>query len=245
MEGLSQLLILLIFAAIAVLEGAGRRRKAGPPRPRPPAEPSPPARRETGASRRASPPVGGTGEGEPRSSEGVLPEELWEELLGLPPRRRTPPPEVATGGREGGGRGETPEGKEETPPIEARSLEEEPFPPPEARPLGGKPEHGRERGVMGPWVQPDPLAGTAPVSLEETPRRMASLTAGSGTRAPFAPPSPPSFPTGVGPERATPRARLFGDGGGADLRRAVLLREVLGPPLALREEGEGEGFPRI
>lgn len=251
MEGLSQLLILLIFAAIAFLEGVGRRRKAAPPRPRPPAQPLPRpssrTRREVGSATPPRPPSppGEAEEAEPRTSEGVLPEELWEELLGLPPRRKT----SASGAKRPEGEdlaAEGVEGKEEIPPFEARSLEEESLRrPPGARKVGGK---AVEESDLGGDRSPgrgsqDPPAETPPVSLEETPRRMSGFapvpSAGPGS-ATLSPPFPPAGP---GLDRDGPKLVLSAVGAGVDFRKAVVLREILGPPLAVRGWGDGDGLP--
>jgi hypothetical protein len=210
MEGFSGLFIVLLFIAFSVLEGVGRKRKGQ--QKAAPGEPAAPGPTDASSSRPAPTPSrspAGAGRGEQgRGSEGLVPKEIWEEILGLargePPKPRTaapgPPP-----------RPPRPEAEtlEEIPPFEARSLEplevDRDRPPPR--------ERGRE--------QDRPARSGSGYSKALTPRE-------------------PSSPQRTGALAASGRGRklkgdLLGDGSPEDLRKAIILTEVLGLPLALRE----------
>ncbi len=240
MEGFSGVVFVLVFIAFSILEGIGRKRKAqeqkggvdGASKPRtretrPPLEAGSPGSTPAGASgtgssveARKTPGGKGTAEG----SEGLIPKDVWEEILGLArgtppaPRRPEPSPDrdaAPVARREG-------ETLEEVLPVEARSLEKLHV------------EHHRvsERADM----------ATSPTGVEASkglgPRGGAQ---GKGRRA---------GAQGAGPVTAPAQRRrmagcrlrrdLFGRGAPEDLRRAVILSEVLGPPVAMRDQpGEG------
>jgi hypothetical protein len=233
MEGFSGLFVLLLFIAFSVLEGVGRKRKSqqkGPsgeaaarrptdssssgPAPIPSRSPSRPGdSRRPGASTRggvatAQMPAGAGRGGQGRGSEGLVPKEIWEEILGL---ARGEPPRPTTAEPGPSPRPPRPEAEtlEEIPPFEARSLEplevDRDRPPPS--------EQGRE--------QDRPAQSGSGYSKALTPRE-------------------PSSPQRAGTLAASGGGRklkgdLLGDGSPEDLRKAIILTEVLGPPMALRE----------
>lgn len=226
----TEVIFVLIFIAFSVLEGVGRKRKTQPkgapgqspgPRPRPEQRPS---REPEEASARGSSPrsVGPADEAGQEGSEGLIPKEIWEEILGLArgtppePRRAAPPPDLP----EASPRRED-ETLEEIPPFEARTLEPVDF--------------DDERRVVRPERLPVALGGGPAKGLaarKGTPlqRSGAKAVAAAKVRVP-SPPVPPGKPsTGQGI-----RADLLGEGSQEDLRKAIILTEVLGLPVGLRD----------
>jgi hypothetical protein len=237
----TELLFLLIFFIFAVLQGIGQKRRQAERQEQPTpsdagegdaptggrerASPTPwersrverPDRTAAPPRERGRPPLrerapapayerpGGTPQ--PRegatSSEGLVPKDIWEEIMGLargeleppkPPRRpepsRTPPPP------------EEPAWEEVAPRRVAT------------------PDPSRQPSAAVPVPKPS-AAAVLPVS-KRPPRR---------TLTPLLDESAVSGPQG----RSRVREDLFGDGSPRELRKAIVLREVLGPPLALRE----------
>jgi hypothetical protein len=226
----TEVIFVLIFIAFSILEGVGRKRKTqqkgapgkapspGPrPAPRPSREPA-----ETGApvpDRGSVSRAEGAGQG---SSEGLIPKDVWEEILGLArgtapaPRQADPAPDLP----EPRPRRED-ETLEEIHPFEARTLEPVDF--------------EDERQVSRPERLPVP-AGTSPTKGlaarkgSGLKRSGAKAVAAAKARMPGSaePSGKRSVGTGV-------RADLLGDGSPENLKKAIILREVLGPPLGLRE----------
>jgi cell division protein FtsN len=237
----TEILFLLIFFIFAVLQGIGQKRRQAErqgqlpptgegegdaptgdrerisprPRERPRVEPSqrtPTRSRETDRPplrERAPAPAyerpGGTQQ--PRegatSSEGLVPKDIWEEIMGL-------------------ARGELETPKPPRQPEPSRT------PPPPKEPAW---EEVAPRRVATPAPSPRPSAA-AP-----TTKPPAAAAASTPKRPPRRPLSP-VFEEGavsVPRERSRVREELFGDGSPEELRRAIVLREVLGPPLAFRE----------
>jgi len=205
----------LIIMAVAVLQGIGQRKKkagqkpgvgTGPPRPRPDQRPEQalpkPASNSTGASASQE-----LSQGKAKSSEGMIPAEIWDEILGLaqgrPPRAEPDPGPPAE---------EIPisvpreEGPRETSPATVVARRES-RPPPEERAFPSS--HGAEAA----------LHKTDPSDVES---RLAVST-------------PPLPAAGRGGSRRV-KAELFGDGSPEDLRKAIILQEVLGEPLAFRKD---------
>lgn len=226
------LLFWLIILAVAVLQGIGQRKKKagqvgrrppGGPGPRP--VPGPPAGGEVGgrASTTVATPREGQKPGERASSEGMIPAEVWEEILGLARGQPAPaeveeaaPVEFPSGpgevraeetrvrirGVEGGEREGLPRAEETVPADASRAPRE----PPPDRPL---PEsHGADA----------PLHTTKPGEYQ---KRL-------GFQGPVAAAAGPAPAHGV-------RNELFGTGSPEELRKAIVLKEVLGPPKSLRE----------
>jgi hypothetical protein len=212
------LLFWLIIIAVAVLQGIGQKKKKpgqpGPKQPQGPPGPSPipPAERKrvTASSRPTPSSAGGGRQGieEAGSSESMIPSEIWEEILGLArgePRRAEPAP--------------PPPPETETP----WALEE--------RPRKGRPAAAVARR-RDPAVVPEersfPTSHGADGALHATrPADFKARLALSRTSTPEAE-----------EEEAKPpelRTVLFGSGSSKELRRAIILKEVLGPPMALRE----------
>ena len=236
MEGIPvELIFVLIFIAFSVLEAVGRKKGAGR-KGGPGTAPDPESRRqmerreipraqEAGGSSRGSP--GREGKGPESSSEGLVPKDIWEEILGLaqgmePEGRKADSrsrPEVR---RDMAGRDlptSDPETLEEIPDFEARTLESlEPRPEPKRRlpdPAGHR-RQGRE--VKMPPVPSSRVKGMPGVADTE-------IGTGPGVAA-----RPKRKPRG-----GKVRQEVFGEGSLKELRKAVILKEVLGKPLGMRE----------
>jgi hypothetical protein len=210
-----ELIFVLIFIVFSVLEGVGRKAKQQ-------------AKKREGAGRIPAPPPDRSPKEPPREtaqkgsdgSEGLIPSEVWEEILGLargsaPSPKPQPAPDSESEARsledlrarpipEAYRRGD--ETLEEIPEFEARSLE----------PLEPRPEPDRRV----------PDRSRKPAAAVEKARSRARDT---GVAPPLAVSSSPRRSTGH------PRTDLFGDGSPEELRKAIILREVLGPPLGTRE----------
>jgi hypothetical protein len=225
-----EVIIVLIFIAFSVLEGVGRKRKTQQkgapgnlPGPRP-GQARPPRREPAEAGPRSVDPgptvrAGGAG---PESSEGLIPKDVWEEILGLArgtvpePRRAEPGPDLSdTRPRR------EDETLEEIPSFEARTLEPVDF--------------EDERPVSRPERLPVP-AGTGPSRRFGAPKGSALQASGvkGAAAAKAGMPATVEAPRkrSKGPEI---RANLLGDGSPQDLRKAIILTEILGLPLSLRE----------
>ena len=215
-----ELIFVLIVIAFSVLEGIGRKRNAqrkGGPAPKPGPGSAQGGRRE-GIPPAREPKTSG-------SSEDLIPQDIWEEILGLARGTSGPTQTSKPERREDtdmGGRAlpsSDAETIEEIPAFEARSLE----------PLEPRPEV--DRGL------PDP-AGTLAGSGG---RRERATALKSGRKKPAL----AATEIGTGPGvKAPPRRKargnrirqgLFGDGSPEDLRKAVILREVLGKPVGMRD----------
>lgn len=244
----SEILFLLIFFVFAVLQSIGQKRKqAGRQGGQPPAgeeegsatsqglETSQGRERAQAASRERSEAVRGEraeaerrervqvtpqrGSGAPprtkgpeRTSEGLIPGDIWEEILGLARGEAAPPTAP----------GERPPSSPPPPPAREEAEPRWPAKPrgegPARRPAPQRAE-GRTR-----WTPVSVAAepSVPPRALEEmVPRRVRP--------APVPSEQPDSRPG------KSVRAGLFGDGSARDLQKAVVLKEVLGPPVALRE----------
>lgn len=199
----------LVIMAVAVLQGIGARKKKagqqgqkpgmpgqkpgmpgqkpGMPRQKPPASGQRP--RSPAASRPATadiPQGGGAETG--GSSEGMIPSDVWAEILGL-----------ARGG----------------PPVTEPEAEPEVERVPEP--------------ALAPAPRPFPTSHGASAVLHETkPAAFESRLAVSRS---------PESGSGAKKKRGV-RAGLFGTGSPKELRKAIILQEVLGPPVGMREEGK-------
>lgn len=218
------LIFWLIIFAVAILQGIGQRKKKPGQRPgqpggrRVPRQGSPdsrdgavtrPDRTATASPRRQA---GGGAEG----SEGLIPADVWEEILGLargqPPAKRQPPPEPEERAAEEA------EGFEEGRSYDEEALEPSATPAPRPQPR------------LAPSVRPAPSPKPAPA-----PRPVPSARPAPARRPESV--ASPVFQPGASPSGESPlRDDLFGSGMPEDLRKAIILREVLGPPLALRED---------
>ncbi len=160
------------------------------------------------AGRRATPPAseGGTGAMPEERASGMLPRDLWEELAAL-------------------ARGEVPgtRKRENLPPVPAP--EEGPLPE-EVRSREARARVPRSREGYGARARREVPGGVAPVPAGGRSAGGASSGGDTVSAAGAGMPAP-------GGSRAF--RSVFGGTGPADLRRAVILREVLGPPLALRD----------
>ncbi len=225
----TELLFVIIFIVFSVLEALGRKKKAGrtgtgAPGPRPRRSPRE-ASEGPAASRKSA-------EGD-EGSQGLIPEDVWEEILGL---ARGTPPEIEREEREEpdsrhpGRPLPDPEGQtlEEIPPFEARSLEPlEPRPEPR-RDAPAAPDIPRERVEMPPvpGSRVESLPSLAATEVGGDAEVGAGVDIGSLGATLAARRRP-------GPGRL--RRDLFRGGSVAELRRAVVLKEVLGPPVGLQE----------
>lgn len=230
MDGIpGELIFVLIFIGFSILEGVGRRRKAQqqkggaperPPAPRQkvPQRPRPdrvePTARTAGPS---SPPTQGR-DGKPEGSEGLIPQDVWDEILGLARGSRPEPssPEPRTPTR----RADEGDGALHT--EEARSLE--PVNVEDERPVSRP-----ERAVV--------LAGTEGAALPPARRSSTDLqTAGAqAVAAAKRKRHPVSAEGGVSPGGGFRASDLFPEGTSEELRKAIILTEVLGPPVGMRE----------
>ncbi len=234
MEEFGGMIFVLLFIAMSVMDGIGRRRKAkqkgapgktpGPQtktpvesQPRPVASGS-----KTTVSQRSETPA--SGRKKDQGSEGLIPKEIWDEILGLargaPPQPtraegETAPAQTtaegdssswAEGSAAGAGRVERADAT-----VERRPTRREPVSvPADARESGGVPARQARPSVAA-------LSATA-----STPGKMETGSLGSRR-------------TTGGSRGWKTRRDLFGDGSAEELRKAIILREVLGPPLGMRE----------
>jgi hypothetical protein len=257
-DGFVQLLFVLIlmFASLLDVVARGKRKRRGPtgelPREDvPPPEVRRPRRRPRGARAPGAPPgapsptsmPGAEGPRDRReTADTMVPEDLWAILTGQAPPTREPRPREPEGeawsveedGWTAEGvpyprEGESTEAEAWRPEVTVEEL------PPAEAPAEVLPEDERRRpSAPPPWVlvPPEVRPGTVPGrAAAPTPRR------------PIAPAIGPSAPLAAHPARRSPAARyadLLRTGGVDSLRTAVVLREVLDPPVALR--GSRGGF---
>lgn len=235
------LFIWLIILAIAVLQGIGSKKKRGKPGQQIPGPP--PTRRVP--PRPAGETVPGAEEGEevsPRrgvasastaqtpgpqdSSEGMIPTDIWEEILGMargkPPRAepKGPSPAEVDQVPESGGR---PVPEEEAPreiPSRPRTGVREPR---EERPSEAV---ARREVRPSPSPRPVPASHTADAALHVSDPSDFRSRLGLSATAPGL----------EGASQRRLREELFGGTSPKELRKAIVLKEVLGAPLALRDE---------
>lgn len=231
MEGIpTEVIFVLIFIAFSILEGVGRKRKTQqkgapgkPPGPRPrPTQRAPRPPVEAGTQGAGGRPLGRAGGAGPEGSEGLIPKDVWEEILGL--ARGTPP---APGRAEPEAESSRPsprredETLEEIHPFEARTLE----------PVDFEDERPVSRPERAPvFADTSPAKGLAARKGSGLQRSGAKAVAAAKARIAGA-----AEPSGRPPAGAGIRADLLGDGSAEDLRKAIILTEVLGLPLSLRE----------
>jgi hypothetical protein len=231
MEGYSGLIFVLIFIAFSILEGVGRKRKAqqkGEPGRAPalrPKETRLPGREGLGATTQlpTSPTAGGAGSDERKAgAEGLIPTDVWDEILGLArgtkpvPRQVERRPDLPVPSRR------EDETLEEIPPFEARSLE--PLDVEDERPVSS-----RDR---------DPRSARAGPTEVASSRRPSAALQAAGSKAVAAAEGVTPLVDVWGqnrPRGGSLRESLFGRGTPQELRKAFILKEVLESPLALRE----------
>ena len=206
------LVFVLIFVAISVLEGVGRKKKAAQ-KGLPGTVPGP-QRRSAQKRESAAPQVeAGVAEAsvqsmptqapEPAASEGLIPKDVWEEILGL-------------------ARGTAPEPRRVEEPVE-EAVEE-------AVEESSWTAYQREDRTS--EVIPD-FEAQSLESLEPMPEVVRPVAVGS--RAPSVPSKSDVLPTSEGRRVVSVRGKLLGHGSVAELRRAIILKEVLDPPVSMRE----------
>jgi hypothetical protein len=230
------LIFWLIIFAVAILQGIGQRKKKPGQRPgqpggrRVPRQSSPDSRdgAVTRADRTATSSPRRQAGGGAEGSEGLIPADVWEEILGLargqPPGKRQGPPEPEERAAE------EVEGIEEGRSYDDEALEPSATPAPRPRPAPSpRPAPAPSpRPTPAPSARPGPSPGRTPSSA-----RTAPLRPGPVSEPVASPIFRPGLATGGDSEL---RDELFGSGAPEDLRKAIILREVLGPPLALKEE---------
>lgn len=225
MEG--DFLFLLVVFAIAILQGIAQKKKqqarkgprppAGGPQPGQPGRPSrtgpapdrdkvegPAGPQRDGVEAPAGPTAADRASvAVPRrresTSEGMIPSDVWDEILGLA-RGQPPKPRPA----------------EDPPPEPIPSVEEE-----------AAVARRRDREVA---------AGMRPDGPGSLPEEWAPLPAVPEAvyESRLAAPAQP-LTEDLAPKGKKVREELFGDGSPEELRKAIILKEVLGQPLALRE----------
>lgn len=233
MDELFTLVLIVVFVVLPLLEGVLKKRRRDAPPPEAERPPEPPARRPEVPRRtprtpegRAAPPEAAPRprEADSGASEGMIPPDIWEELTGLPAPERSRP--------------EAEEAPPEAPPGETPSREA-PASAESRRPSG------RPAPTPGPRAPLPEMGAPLPVARGEIGESGEAATlarTGGGAPAPLPPPPGRPAPRRTGGSSA---ARLVSDlrGGSSvdELRRAVLYREVLGPPVAFRgDPGPGE-----
>lgn len=225
----------LIIVAIAVLQGIGqKKRKTGKPGQRLPGSKTPGQQ----ASTRTRPRKTGPGLGEPdltsdegASSEAMIPSDVWEEILGL--ARGTPPGKAPPGAPSPAEENEEPLSLElgGAPPKEGemrRSREVE------RRPAGGMESRRPRPSPDGSQPARVPAAREFPASHGARPALHTTQPADSEARL-----GVPRQVRESGSESRSDsvRTELFGGGTLRELRKAIVHQEVLGKPVALREDG--------
>jgi hypothetical protein len=187
MDGIpGELIFVLIFIGFSILEGVGRRRKAQQKKGGAPERPSAPRQRvpqrphrdrvePTAGTVDADRPPAPVRDGKLEGSEGLIPQDVWDEILGL-------------------ARGSKPEPRR---PAERP----EPHPPTPARPSSTDLQ----------------ASGAKAVAAAKGKRHSVVAEVGMSPAGGF-------------------RARnLFLEGTSEDLRKAIILTEVLGSPVSMRE----------
>ena len=235
MEDFGGIVFVLIFIAISVMDGIGRKRKAkqkGAPGKAPGPKPkrpvlSPPegdeSRSPATVSQRTEPAASPKKEDE--GSQELIPKEIWDEILGL--ARGAPP----------GPREVEPEAQPVAQSVEEDSSSWAKGSAPGARRLerpeadtGRRPGRrdrvpaGRGAGEGLP-ARRDPSPVPASTTRESVPAK--ALAGPSGSRS----------AEKAGKARNI-RRDLVEAGSSEELKRAIILREVLGPPLGSREWGK-------
>jgi hypothetical protein len=228
------LIYILIFVVLVVLQGIGQKRreaerKGRPAQSRPDAPPAPPQGEERPLPRRRD---------ARESSEGMIPSEVWEEILGL---ARGKPQSPAPAGASAKTRAPSSMGPG-TPSSGAPATRP-------SRSPATLPPRSPGKGVGEEEIR----IHRPPGSLEEIPSFEArSLEKVEARRAEVSAKRAPSPPQRVRPTEGIVLARsrlgrrrsaqgreirreLLGSGSAEELRRAMVLSEVLGPPLSLRE----------
>ncbi|HEX7089067.1 MAG TPA: hypothetical protein VF192_02960 [Longimicrobiales bacterium] len=239
MDDLGSLLVLafVVWSVLGSVLGRGRTqappRRGAPPRPRPRSEHAPPPgappepRHETTQARGAALDQTGEEMAASTSAADMIPDELWEILTG---EKRRPvvvrPPEAEGETRPAGTRAHVPDlepdlGEDFEPefgPEDVVGLDAEPAPVPvsEDRPLEVLRPAGRAESL-----EAEPVVVSLEAPLPSAAERHAAFHARIAGAA-------------VEPARGRVRSRIpVRLGGRSELRRAMILHEVLGPPKAL------------
>lgn len=227
-DGVRLLILVLIFFGLPLLDGILKSAKKARERPPLPGSDDPVLRdwdhRSAGEPTTATAAEPDTTESPARTAgEELLPEELWRELrrlaAGKAAERRGPET-----------RGRAPEGPRRVPRT--------PSPAPGSR-GGARPRPRSPRPSTTEGRREESPAGRRPAAARVAAPRVTSAPADERPTPPETRSRPPALP-GIGEARAPGNAplvallRSLGGPGPAGLRRAVVLREVLGPPVSLR-----------
>jgi len=209
-NGLIQILVIAFFVIISMMDGAARKKRQKDARLSKGGLPGGMAEREE-----LFPEEPGElfpqepGELFPQepeaTSEGMVPHELWEEIAAL--ARGGPPPSARRLPRA------------PSPEVEPTSGVMDAYEP-EATRLDPVHQHVEAHDHVEWEPEDEPASGTMPERVETPPAADLDETAGRTRRAP-------------GPARAVRRTLMRG--GHESIRQAVILSEVLGPPVALRD----------
>ena len=224
-DGLFQILVIAFFILISMMDAtarkkrkkAGRRRRAGPP----------PTTAEAETPRSAE---------KRDSAEGMVPDQLWEEIAtlaggGSPPTTTRLPPARAPRGERPSTRGEPSTSEQVRTRVPART--------PESQEATFRPEHRRvETHHQMEWEPEDVVAPPRPSSVEK-PRpehflRVPDFVQASplGDEVRIDVEGPPLTPSGAESMRRGMRRTLAGQG---RMRQAVVWAEILGRPVTLRD----------
>ncbi len=266
-DGLFELVFILLIVVASIVDAIGRSRKkqrrmeemeredeggvAAPSE-----EPSYGQAEESGAtvaSSRTSGPESEV-EGERETADRMVPEDFWAVLTG-----EAPPSELEREGRE-----VSSEGEQEPPARDAGDAESWEWSRPGAerptqRELPEAPVRRSDPDAPVRRSDPDPPAHphipvpvpqdrygrdsgpswTSEVDAPRPPSRRAKRE--QEVRRQEAAGRPRRFPPGHRPARSPRYTELLGSGNVEELRRAIVLKEVLGPPAALRDPLEGHG----
>jgi hypothetical protein len=231
--------LLILFYVISVILDRVRKAQGpqAPPRPGAPGRPVPQQRREPGPAQAGGPARSGTARPGPEADEpaaGMVPEDLWAILTGQRPPparpRPSPEPEAATESRM-----DAPAPRPSPPPRTAAT-------PAPARPSPRRWDTERTvrdvQGEIDRTLRRRQKVADRRLQVSRPERRVVSLTAEPPSdeerHAAFHAKIDAPRPAPMAPVRSrdvgVPRLDLEGP---AALRRAVVLREVLGPPRAL------------
>lgn len=227
-EELFTILFILFFILASVLDAVGRRRKKKRRIEQ--------MEREEGESRGGVAPDAKEDERPRETAETMVPEDLWAILTGQDPSARPEEdeevPSAAEPPREPHIPTPVPDDRMSSPETRAARREPQEEEPPETRRTARWMEGTVGRGESDRWAE----------SMDEPWDDLEDITAGDLTEPGGAPAGPdaPARPLPPPPGRRRPRARsayvdLLTRGNVEDLRKAMVLREVLDRPVGFRE----------
>ena len=225
-DGLFQILVIAFFILISMMDAAARRK-----------------RKRAGRERRTGPSPTTAGAETPRSAgkeasaEGMVPDQLWEEIAtlaggGSPPTTTRLPPARAPRGERPSTRGEPSTSEQVRTRVPART--------PESQEATLRPEHWRvETHHQMEWEPEDLPAPPRPSSVEEPrPERFIRVPDSApasplGGEVPIGVKGTPLTPPGAESMRQEGVLRTLA--GQGRMRQAVVWAEILGRPVTLRD----------